>query len=908
MSRKLATGLAVLVAAALAVWWFALRERGAAPSAPATKGGPAAVEALAKSSRADDPAAAPQGMAPKWALDVDPEGPLRLEGQVVDADGSGVGGAQVRLGSVPPRTTTTEADGSFAFDRLVGREYGLFASADKRVGGPVSYRLTADSDPVVIRLGEGARVVVTVIDADGKPLAGAHVGLVVPDERTETTAADGTATLEPVHPGWVAVRAAATGYAPGAAFTQIGSAGATGHVQITLRKGVAVSGRVIDEAGKPVARAMVVTSSPWDLGSGGEPLATNAKGEFAFPALAAGSHTLMATDGEHAPARSAPITVADRPVTGVELVMAKGGVVAGVVVDDAGKPVPYATVRVAGKGQQIWMTQSRQATSDQAGTFELRGLSRTQLQARAEGPTAASKLVELDLIRQPEHRDLRIVLDVSGTIAGIVVDETGQPVPEVQVNAFPDLLDGASADGLALAGMSSAMTDGAGAFAIRGLPDGGYRLWAARQSGAMSFGWGEQGVQAKTGDAAVTITLAAPGSVIGKIVIDGATAPPKLATLQLGHQASTPAARDGTFAIRDVAPGKYDLRVRGPEFAELVVRDVTIAPGKPTDVGTLTVMRGRQLTGRVVDGKGKPVAGAKVRIGDMLFSMDGAEDQLENFEEMAGMRTGITDQDGTFTLVGIGKKRTQVMADHPARGRSDASQIPAGTDDPPPVTLTLRGFGSITGRVTLKGEPAAGVNVTTTPQGGGAQLQMAQTLDDGTFTLAKVAEGTHVVSAMQQSGMGMSLRSTSVTVQIVAGRPTKVDIDIPVGNITLAIHIKALAGAKVDAAQVFLMRGIAAFKNAQELTEGFFGGGVQGMKFWFGEGKPPPEFEELVAGTYSVCTIPITGSLADTTFQQRLQEHMDKLAVHCKQVKVAVGPTQQTVIHEVPGMSPLPAD
>ena len=45
------------------------------------------------------------------------------------------------------------------------------------------------------------------------------------------------------------------------------------------------------------------------------------------------------------------------------------------------------------------------------------------------------------------------------------------------------------------------------------------------------------------------------------------------------------------------------------------------------------------------------------------------------------------------------------------------------------------------------------------------------------------------------------------------------------------------------------------------------------MKFWFGEGKPPAEFDELVAGDYSVCTIPITGDLSDSTFQQRLQAH-----------------------------------
>jgi hypothetical protein len=78
------------------------------------------------------------------------------------------------------------------------------------------------------------------------------------------------------------------------------------------------------------------------------------------------------------------------------------------------------------------------------------------------------------------------------------------------------------------------------------------------------------------------------------------------------------------------------------------------------------------------------------------------------------------------------------------------------------------------------------------------------------------------------------------------------------------------------------------------------------MKFGLGVGKPIPEFEELVAGDYSVCTIPIVGDLNDSTLMQRIQQHMDAVATYCKQVKVAAAPAKQTVVHEVPTMSPLP--
>jgi protocatechuate 3,4-dioxygenase beta subunit len=851
-----------------------------------------------------DTQAAPRGMAPRWSLDLDPEGPLRMEGQVVDVDGHGVGGADVWLGSVPPRSTKTEGDGTFTFDKLVGRTYAVSAKTAQEVGGPVEYKLTEKSDPVIVKLGVGAKLVVTVHEEDKKPIAGADVTLVGEGNAVTKTTDGGIAKIAPVHPGWVAIRVSAPGHATQSAFTTIGSAGATGQLDVTLHKGIAVAGRVVDEAGKPIAKARVTTAAVWDIPGGIEPSVTDDKGQFSL-ALAAGSHTLVVNDGDHAPGHSPPVTVADRPVSNVEIVMKVGGMIAGTVVDATKKPVPFATLRVAGKGGEMWNVASRQTTADRAGKFELHGLAREKLQARAESDVAASKLVEVDLAAQPAKKDLEVVLDVTGTIAGTVVDDAGQPVAEVTVNAFPDLMGGASGEGLALAGMSSATTDGGGAFTIRGLPSESYRITATRTTRGQRD-WGQSGITAKTGDTNVKITLPLPGKLVGKITVEGATGAPRLAFVQIGYDNSTPASA-GAFEVDDLAPGTYDARFYGPEFADLRKHDVKIEAGKTTDLGTVTVVHGRKLVGTVVDANGTPVAGAKVKVGDMMFQVQGAEEQMDTFEQASGARVTITDQDGAFTLIGIAKKRTSVMADHPDRGRSNAVEIADGEDDPAPLTLALRGFGVITGKVTLKGQPATGVTITDTPKGGGAQIQIAKTDDAGAFTIAKASEGTHVLSAMQQGGFGMSLKSTSTTVQVTAGKPTTVAIDIPVGTITLTVQVRALPGNKVDAAQVFLFRGVVAAANAKELTEGFLAGNVSGMKFWFGDGKPMPDFDELVSGDYSVCSVPITGSLADPTMQQRIQEHMDLLRVYCKSVKVTPSPDKQVLVQDLPAMVTLPA-
>ncbi len=906
MNRRLAALAGVaLVLVAFAGWWFALRDRGDAARSSPTATKPELPRLDSKpQAQAGDPT--PQGMAPRWLQDEDPVGPLRLEGQVIDEHGAGVGDAVVALTSVPERTVKTEGDGTFAFDKLVGREYALSATAGDLVGGPVGYTLTADSDPVVIRLVAGAKLAVTVLDADAKPVAGATVRVDALNETSGTTGTDGVAIVKPVLPGWVRVRASADGYAPGTAFTQVGAAGSTATTKVTLRKGFDVSGRVVDEAGKPIASAHVVTSNVFDIPGGLDPVVTDAKGAFKLPPLAPGTHTLVATDGEHAPGRSPTITIEDKPVTNIEIVMATGGVVAGLVVDTTQKPVAFATVRIASDTPQLWLVDSRQATTDSAGAFTVKGLARSKHKVRADAEGAASTVTLVDLATVSSKRDVKLVLDVKGTISGIVVDETNQPVAEVSVNAFPDILGGASSDAMMLAGMSSSTTDGGGRFTIRGLPDGAYRLRAARSQGNGFYDWGQDGVPAKTGASNVKITLAAPGSVVGKLVLETTNAPPILANVQLGSQPAVAANKDGTFTLTDVTPGKWDLYVRGPEFAVLTKRDVTVAPGKPTDIGTLTLVRGRKVVGRVVDASGAAVAGAKVKSGDILYSMQGAEDQLDGLEEMSGIRSAMTDHDGRFTLIGVGKKATNVMADHAEHGRSNAAVIADGTDDPAPITLTLRGYGQVVGKVMSQGKPVGGATITASPKGGGSQMQIVQSEPDGSFTLSKVAEGTVVLSAMQQNMMSMSLKSTSTNVVVTARKQTKVTIDIPVGSIVLTVQVKPLPNQKVDSAQVFLFRGVVAVKFAKEVNEAFLAGGVQGMKFWLGEGKPMPEFDELVAGDYSICTIPIAGDLNDTKLQQRMQQHMDALAVHCKQVKVTASPTKQTVVHDVPTMSPIP--
>lgn len=905
MNRKVVGGVVALALIGVAVWFFVLRggDKPATPGPTAARTGEVDKPTTTTPPRAGgggDNAGGGGARSAEWSLDPDREGTLVLDGQVIDAAGKGVGGAQVFLGSVPERSTTSNDDGTFTFDKLVSRTYALQARSGTQTGG-IQYKLLANGDPAVIRVSEGASVQVTVVDAKDAPISGAEVFAGGLGELAVKTDATGVALLQPVEPGYVGIEAKANGFAPVRTFTTVGSGGAKGAIRITLQPGFPISGRVVDERGTAIAKVRVTVSQgpwgSWDRNERDQTL-TNAKGEFSIPAVSPGRHTLYAVDGEHAPARSAPISIGDKPVTGVEVTMKAGGSIKGSVVDIAGKPVPFAVVRVAGAGSDIQTVQARQANADMQGIFELRGLARAKMHVRAESETAASKLADVDLATTAERADLKLVLDVTGTIAGVVVDSLGKPMPEVQVNAFPDFLSGgASTEGIALAGMATASSDGDGKFLLHGLADGKYRLWPDRGSNSR-FDWGQDGVVAAVGEQSVKLVMQSPGGIKGKIVIDGGTVP-KVASVQAGWEPPT-SAQDGAFEVRGLKPGSFDVRVRGPEFSELVKRNIKIEPGQVVDLGEIVVKRGRRLAGKVVTKDGAPVAGAKIKLGDFIFYAEGEEDSEESWQDLYGIRSSVTDQEGNFTVVGVPEKGTQAAADH-SLGRSDPAPIPPGKEDPPAITLTLKGFGSVVGKVMRDGQPLTNVNVTHSSRSGGKQMAMTKTDDTGSFRLDKVPEGSVALQAMTTEGM-MSARLHSVTVEVVAGKESVANIDFPVGQVELAITIQPKDGADLSMAMVVLVQGTTTVANAGELTELGSKGGVVGQMPW--TPGQTPSFKELVPGAYSLCSVPISGNPMDP----RLQEHMMTLKVYCQGVALAAAPAKQSVTQILPAMEPLPTE
>ncbi|MFH1998985.1 MAG: carboxypeptidase regulatory-like domain-containing protein [Planctomycetota bacterium] len=109
---------------------------------------------------------------------------------------------------------------------------------------------------------------------------------------------------------------------------------------------------------------------------------------------------------------------------------------------------------------------------------------------------------------------------------------------------------------------------------------------------------------------------------------------------------------DGSFRLEGVPLGVVTLLVDRPEFVTLENHSVSTSKGGETDVGEITLRRGVELLGKVLDSEGKPVAGAEVRAG-----------AIYGFTEFVVLQPPVrTDKAGAFHLPGVQPRSTFAAA------------------------------------------------------------------------------------------------------------------------------------------------------------------------------------------------------------------------------------------------------
>lgn len=894
MPRKLLAAAAILIVAGLAAWLWWSRDRTRVAEAPTV----AAPKPAAVPGRAPPPARDDGPIGPQVMIDDDPKGTLRLEGQVIDRDEHPVAGATVVLDAHPPRTATTETDGSFAFEGLVGRPYTLIARGAGGAAGPVTARLTERSEPVILKLRAAGKLTVEVVGSDGKPVDGATVELRGIDDRRATVKGK-TAVFELVVPGAYQIAAWADGMARTFQWTQI--AAGDSDAKLVLRAGAPVRGRVVDDRGTGVANARVRYSgaSDWSQQSSDrhDAAVTAADGTFAFDALPPGSFRFIANHPERAPGASAIVTLDGKSAReGIVITLGAGATVSGRVVDSQGNKVASARVRIGEvtSPRTMRFDPPRQAYTNAEGVFEIKGLAKKPLQAVALHETGSSQTATVDA-SGGDVRDVTLTIDLNGTIAGTVVDPTGQPIEGAQVTAGPNFRDNRTPIDFSqwrLRGFPEELTDAAGKFTLTGLAPGQYQITAvpAQSGGRGRF---RDGVTASPGDTNVKIVLSPEGAVRGRVAFADGTAPAMFTVgVQMGQQAF--GTGDGAFTLDGLAPQTYELTVRGPSFQTRAF-EVTVEPGKTADAGTITVVKGRSIAGTVV-ADGQPVAGATVFAGRVVFG-NGTSNAAPFNPMSQGTKQDTTDANGAFSLSGFNEGDITIVAEQDQIGRSKALRLPTVMPGQTELVLQLEKFGSLSGIVRQGGKPIEGTFVTcqstTTP---GALYSVASG-PDGSYRFDRLAPDVYKVSAML--GMPMTgMRFYSKQIEVPSGKQVTLDLAVEPGTITLDVTL-AGRNAKVGVAQTWLASVPVTAHTLNELSLELAAAGPSASQLVIVRNGEPARFADISAGAYTVCAVPYPAEVKGMAAMGYAERHADSMLAFCKPLTVAQSPASQAAQVEV---------
>ncbi len=588
-----------------------------------------------------------------------------LAGTVVDAaTHEPVADADVEAGGEHART---DGAGAFHIPKLAAGRYKPTATA---IGG---YGETAES----VRLDLGERVSGLVIAihpvavvaghiiadaAAGPQPCGAGEGEVWLSRYGGSTfyigrtLDDGQILLEGVVPGTYEVKARCRHWLSRAPYPDVvvGDSDVDDlawHVSPSAR----VAGRVRARSGEPIAGANVSLKAADSVSFG--QAETGADGTFTADGLRPGAVTVgVIAEGYLAPAAAVTALASATPPS-CEVVLDRGGEIAGLVVDALGQPL--AGVRVAAApGPDTTGLDGGGGRSDRVGAFKmgplLPGAYRVQVDAENDDVFATSPAVDVTVARNATA-DVRLVATrPGGGLEGRVVDGRGRPVTDAYVTALLEAIDD---DGHAwrphYTWTSPKRLVGAdGSFRLDALAAGTYSVRAARSGGGeatvahLALGARQTIVIQPTGVLA-GVAVSASGAPVTDVVV---TATDRVRDLSREERVYF---TGGAFALRDLPAGEYKLTVNNDPRSAL---HVTLADGAQRLDLKLVVQPRYELRGRVVSA-GRPRAGWKVEVPKLEteeHSSSGASIETSSVE------FAVTAADGTFVVHDLPAGTTEV--------------------------------------------------------------------------------------------------------------------------------------------------------------------------------------------------------------------------------------------------------
>lgn len=813
----------------------------------------------------------------------DARGELALEGLVVGADSQPAPGAIVAIETNPRRVITADESGAFKIDGLTAREYSVSAEKGDEVAGPLRVRVAPTVEPVVINLRPGATLEVKVVSAStGRPVANAVVQLRGPVPQETTTDANGDAKLVALPLGEQQVAAWAAGHGRDLQPVFFGDDHRALAITLKLGEGAKVSGRVIDPAGKPIAGARVSLESaaePWWHASASEDEVTSdEEGMFAMSSVTLGSYRARAAHPDFVSDTSSLFVVGAKPNV-IEVQLQRGVAVRGVVTDSSDKPIAGARVRLSSRGV---VGNPREAFSDSAGAFAVTGCKPGHVELAAISNDATSPIEWLEVPPAGvEH--VKLVLSNGAEIAGVVVDDKGEPLEGIQVSGWQE---NGNATWWDLVSLRRELTSSDGRFRLTGLADKEQYAVSADRPETIARGLGmrtsQRRVAAGTHDVRLVVSM--PGRVQGIVAYDNGGHPAPFIVRLTGSLRQIRPFSDGTgkFLISEVPPGDYTLTVEGPGFESFHYEGIKVVASSVTDLGTVPARPGRRIEGRVVDAKGRPVAGAKVAAGHVMIGTGQGDEEQGLFAGRS--KAAETDADGAFALAGVGRGNVTLIANHPVSGSSLPIELPETQEPTQHVQLVVNAQASISGVVSARGAPQPNTMITAQSTTAPTVLQMVRTGSDGRYSFDRVAADTYAVSVGLGAPMtGMTFIGKTVTLQ--PGRAVTADLAPVTGAGSLSVTT-SFANGNSKIVMLFTSRGAISADNVSQVLKSVTS---QGDILWawnVGSSSAPTVISGLPAGHYTTCVVPFevaSGALPDLASLMRETD----LPAHCQGVDVA---------------------
>lgn len=474
-----------------------------------------------------------------------------------------------------------------------------------------------------------------------------------------------------------------------------------------------IRGRVVDEAGNGVAGATVELQG-WAsaLANVAETrVTTDNDGTFRLRPRSSWNYIVVASAPDRSPA-TATVDSRKPDMADVVLVLtACTSTAEGAVTDSGGGPIAGATVQ----DMRGLMGPFGPAVSTSAdGRYSLclsPGLHR--LIVGADGYEHVLRVLEgHDRGRQR----VDVELAIAATVTGRVIDESGAPLPNVQVGLWPWTWESGGP------APRAGLTGDDGRFEIRNVGAGRFEVTAWDSDHVVQ---GRQAVTVEAGrEAEVVLRLANAISVSGVVRIDG-KALPGAAVAIAAPTVPIPSKTlgvithdDGTFTAH-AAAAHPRARIEVSGYDVLSPRFVDTTHGAIANL-VVDVSSSPKVQGHVIY-RGQPVADAEVHIRGPSLRTDVRTDSAGNFEAPL--------QAGTYTL----------EANSDALGAFSVTPIHVIAPTTRPVTIELDADARIFGKVVDKtGTPIVGVQVSAVRQEGNDSAN-GTTAVDGSFALDQLA-------------------------------------------------------------------------------------------------------------------------------------------------------------------------